>query len=25
MKRRDLEDAWRAGAHGVAMISGAWD
>jgi 8-oxo-dGTP diphosphatase len=24
MKRRDLEDAWRAGAHGVAMISGAW-
>ena len=24
MKRRDLEAAWRAGAHGVAMISGAW-
>jgi 8-oxo-dGTP diphosphatase len=20
----DLEEAWRAGAHGVAMISGAW-
>jgi 8-oxo-dGTP diphosphatase len=20
----DLEDAWRAGAHGIAMISGAW-
>jgi 8-oxo-dGTP diphosphatase len=25
MRRSDLEDAWRAGAHGVAMISGAWD
>lgn len=24
MTRRDLEAAWRAGAHGVAMISGAW-
>jgi 8-oxo-dGTP diphosphatase len=22
--RPDLEDAWRAGAHGVAMIRGAW-
>jgi 8-oxo-dGTP diphosphatase len=22
--RADLEDAWRAGAHGVAMIRGAW-
>ena len=22
--RGDLEDAWRAGAHGVAMIRGAW-
>ena len=22
--REDLEDAWRAGAHGLAMISGAW-
>ena len=21
----DLERAWRAGAHGLAMISGAWD
>jgi thiamine monophosphate synthase len=20
----DLEDAWRAGAHGVAMIRGSW-
>jgi 8-oxo-dGTP diphosphatase len=20
----DLDDAWRAGAHGLAMISGAW-
>ena len=20
----DLEDAWRAGAHGLAMIRGAW-
>jgi 8-oxo-dGTP diphosphatase len=24
MRRSDLADAWRAGAHGVAMISGAW-
>ena len=24
MRRADLEDAWRAGAHGVAMVSGAW-
>lgn len=24
LRRRDLEAAWRAGAHGVAMISGAW-
>jgi len=24
MLRSDLEDAWRAGAHGVAMIRGAW-
>jgi len=24
MRRGDLEAAWRAGAHGVAMISGAW-
>jgi len=24
MKRADLETAWRAGAHGLAMISGAW-
>jgi 8-oxo-dGTP diphosphatase len=24
MSDADLEDAWRAGAHGVAMISGAW-
>ena len=22
--RSDLEDAWRAGAHGIAMIRGAW-
>jgi 8-oxo-dGTP diphosphatase len=22
--RGDLEDAWRAGAHGIAMLSGAW-
>ncbi len=22
--RADLEDAWRAGAHGLAMIRGAW-
>jgi len=24
LQHRDLEVAWRAGAHGVAMISGAW-
>jgi 8-oxo-dGTP diphosphatase len=24
LTRDDLEDAWRAGAHGVAMIRGAW-
>ena len=24
MGRKDLERAWRAGAHGVAMIRGAW-
>jgi 8-oxo-dGTP diphosphatase len=24
LRRSDLESAWRAGAHGVAMISGAW-
>jgi 8-oxo-dGTP diphosphatase len=24
LARSDLEDAWRAGAHGVAMIRGAW-
>ena len=24
VQRTDLEKAWRAGAHGVAMISGAW-
>jgi 8-oxo-dGTP diphosphatase len=24
MTATDLEDAWRAGAHGVAMIRGAW-
>ena len=21
----DLESAWRAGAHGVAMVRGSWD
>lgn len=25
LKRPDLEDAWRAGAHGLAMIRGAWN
>lgn len=25
LRRADLESAWRAGAHGVAMIRGAWD
>jgi 8-oxo-dGTP diphosphatase len=24
MGRGDLESAWRAGAHGIAMLSGAW-
>ena len=24
LTRADLEEAWRAGAHGVAMIRGAW-
>jgi 8-oxo-dGTP diphosphatase len=24
MRRADLETAWRAGAHGVAMVSSAW-
>lgn len=24
LTRADIEDAWRAGAHGVAMIRGAW-
>ena len=24
LRREDREDAWRAGAHGIAMISGAW-
>ncbi|HWD23021.1 MAG TPA: Nudix family hydrolase [Burkholderiales bacterium] len=24
LARADLEDAWRAGAHGLAMIRGAW-
>jgi 8-oxo-dGTP diphosphatase len=24
LTRADLDDAWRAGAHGVAMIRGAW-
>jgi 8-oxo-dGTP diphosphatase len=24
LERADLVDAWRAGAHGLAMISGAW-
>jgi 8-oxo-dGTP diphosphatase len=24
LRRSDFEPAWRAGAHGVAMISGAW-
>jgi 8-oxo-dGTP diphosphatase len=24
LRRPDLEAAWRAGAHGVAMVSGAW-
>jgi 8-oxo-dGTP diphosphatase len=25
LRRADLEAAWRAGAHGLAMISGAWN
>jgi len=25
MRREQIEAAWRAGAHGLAMISGAWD
>jgi 8-oxo-dGTP diphosphatase len=25
LARADMEDAWRAGAHGVAMIRGAWN
>jgi 8-oxo-dGTP diphosphatase len=25
MRREEIETAWRAGAHGLAMISGAWD
>jgi 8-oxo-dGTP diphosphatase len=24
LSRADMEDAWRAGAHGLAMIRGAW-
>ena len=24
LKRADLKDAWHAGAHGLAMISGSW-
>jgi 8-oxo-dGTP diphosphatase len=24
LTRADMQDAWRAGAHGVAMIRGAW-
>ncbi|MGE5128861.1 MAG: Nudix family hydrolase [Sphingomonadaceae bacterium] len=24
LRLADLEDAWRAGAHGVAMLSGSW-
>jgi 8-oxo-dGTP diphosphatase len=24
LQRADMEDAWRAGAHGLAMIRGAW-
>jgi 8-oxo-dGTP diphosphatase len=24
LTRADLRDAWRAGAHGVAMIRGSW-
>ena len=25
MRGKNLEQAWRSGAHGLAMISGAWD
>jgi 8-oxo-dGTP diphosphatase len=25
LRRPDLEAAWRAGAHGIAMVSGSWD
>jgi 8-oxo-dGTP diphosphatase len=25
LTRADMEDAWRAGAHGLAMIRGAWN
>jgi 8-oxo-dGTP diphosphatase len=25
LTRADMEDAWRAGAHGVAMIRGSWN
>jgi 8-oxo-dGTP diphosphatase len=25
LTRADMEDAWRAGAHGIAMIRGAWN
>jgi 8-oxo-dGTP diphosphatase len=24
LTRADMEDAWRAGAHGIAMIRGSW-
>lgn len=24
LRREDMEDAWRAGAHGLAMIRGSW-
>ncbi len=24
LKREALHDAWRSGAHGIAMVSGAW-
>jgi 8-oxo-dGTP diphosphatase len=24
LRRADLENAWRAGAHGIAMVNGAW-
>ena len=24
MRREEIEAAWRAGAHGLAMISGSW-